>query len=146
MAAHARVQLCGRLEAEVDDRDVTALLPGRQGRLLFAYLVLERGRPITRDALIAVLWPDGVPATADGSLSALLSRLRKALGGERLSGRSELTLDLGPDAQVDVEIAFAALARAQARAAAGDWDAAWADAQAAVAIAERELLPSVQAP
>ncbi len=79
-SAPVRVHLCGRLEVRADDRDATPELPGRQGRLLFAFLVLERGRPIPRDRLISVLWPATAPATAEGSLSALLSRLRKALG------------------------------------------------------------------
>ena len=33
-----RIQLCGRVVATVDGRRVDGELPGRQGRLLFAYL------------------------------------------------------------------------------------------------------------
>src|SRR3954467_5568082 len=85
-------------------------LPGRQGRLLFAYLVLNRTRGCPRDELIDVLWPEGPPAAAagcsgvrgpegppaaaDSALSALLSKLRRALGEGVLAGRGELRLRL----------------------------------------------------
>lgn len=141
-----QVQLCGRLEVRVGGRDVTPELPGRQGRLLFAFLVLERGRPVSREAMIAALWPTAPPPTADGSLSALLSRLRKALGPDALHGRSELTLDLGADATVDLTEAGDALARARSALAGGDDAAAAAAAQYAVDVAERGLLPGVEAP
>jgi len=36
----ARVQLCGTFAVELLGRRVDNLLPGRQGRLLFAYLVV----------------------------------------------------------------------------------------------------------
>ena len=38
------VGLCGQLSVRVDDRDVVPELPGRQGRLLLAYLVVNRAR------------------------------------------------------------------------------------------------------
>ena len=65
---------------EAEGRALDAGLPGRQGRLLFAYLVLNRDRGCPRDELIDVLWPEGPPAAADSALSALLSKLRRALG------------------------------------------------------------------
>jgi len=34
----ARVQLCGALVVELSGKRINHLLPGRQGRLLFAYL------------------------------------------------------------------------------------------------------------
>jgi len=41
----ARVQLCGRLVVELDGERVEDKLPGRQGRVLFAYLATNRLRP-----------------------------------------------------------------------------------------------------
>jgi SARP family transcriptional regulator, regulator of embCAB operon len=55
----ARIELCGRLAAEIDGREVE--LPGRQGRLVLAYLAVHRDRPVTRDELIALLWPERLP-------------------------------------------------------------------------------------
>ena len=71
--AETRIQLCGRFAARIDGRRVEQELPGRQGRLAFAYLVAHRYRPVTRDELIEALW-----GTSGGSerLSPVLSKLR----------------------------------------------------------------------
>jgi DNA-binding SARP family transcriptional activator len=37
--------------------------PGRQGRILFAYLAAQNGRPVPRDELAEMLWGDELPAT-----------------------------------------------------------------------------------
>ena len=44
-----RIQLCGWLVVEPDGRRVEDALPGTKGRLLFAYLVLNRDRRMSRD-------------------------------------------------------------------------------------------------
>lgn len=46
------VQLCGTFAVELSGRRVDQALPGRQGRLLFAYLVLSRLQTVPRDTLI----------------------------------------------------------------------------------------------
>ena len=58
----ARVQLCGTFAVELSGRRIDNMLPGRQGRLLFAYLVLSRLRPVSRSTLVDVLWGDDPPA------------------------------------------------------------------------------------
>ena len=81
-------------------------LPGRQGRQLFAFLVLERHRRVRRGELIGVLWPERAPGAAESALSALLSKLRRALGDGTLTrGRGEIGLALPDGAWVDVEAA-----------------------------------------
>src|SRR5262245_47029559 len=97
------IRLCGPLAVELEGRDVVP--PGRQGRLLVAYLVVNRRRASARDELIGVLWPERPPADPGEALSALLSRLRQALGEHVLQGRRELRLELGDEAQVDLEVA-----------------------------------------
>ena len=57
----ARVQLCGRFVVEVDGARVEARLPGRGGRILFAYLVLHRGRQLPRDELLVAGWGPPMP-------------------------------------------------------------------------------------
>ena len=123
-----------------------AALPGKQGRLLFAYLVLHRERAVRRDELLDVLWEgDAAPAGADALLSAPLSRLRKVLGAERLQGRGELSLVLPASAWIDWEAAFDGLDRAHAAVAGARWRAAWDAARSALAIAEGGLLPGLEA-
>ena len=42
----------------IGGRAVEDELPGRKGRLAFAYLVANRDRPVGRDELIGALWPE----------------------------------------------------------------------------------------
>src|SRR5262249_56147585 len=47
-----RVTLTGRISIEGDEATLDERrLPGRQGRLVFAYLLAEHGRPVSRDEL-----------------------------------------------------------------------------------------------
>ena len=59
--AEAKIQLCGRFVVEIDGRRIEAALPGRRGRGLFAYLVLERGRPVPRAELLMAGWGQDAP-------------------------------------------------------------------------------------
>jgi SARP family transcriptional regulator, regulator of embCAB operon len=142
----AWIQLCGRVVVVLDGRRVEERLPGRQGRLLLTYLVLSRRRPAARDELIEALWPQEVPAGAEASLSALLSKLRSVLGTERLTGRSSPRLELGEDAWVDLEAASDALHRAESAVARENWAEAWGPARVAQHIGQRGFLPGEDAP
>src|SRR2546425_7335991 len=99
-----KVFLAGRVAVETDcvviEEDG---FPGRQGRLLFAYLVAEQGRPVPRDELAEALWGETPPATWDKALTVLASKLRALLAGNGIDGENVLTgafgcyrLDLPP--------------------------------------------------
>ncbi len=141
-----RIQLCGPTAIELAGERIEQRLPGRQGRLLFAYLVLKRHRPAGRDELIEAIWPDQPPAAADAGLNALVSKLRKMLGSGVLDGRASLRLHLDKDAHVDVEVATAAVHRGESQIALRDYKRAWGPSLAALFIAEREFLPGEDAP
>jgi DNA-binding SARP family transcriptional activator/tetratricopeptide (TPR) repeat protein len=142
----ARIRLCGRFEVELDGERVEDRLPGRQGPLVLALMVLNRGRPVGRDELIGALWPGAPPADPDESLSALLSKVRQAVGREVLAGRRELTLTLPPDVEIDVEQARASSERAQAAIDEGDFAAAWQAGSAALEIVGRGFLVGLDGP
>src|SRR5918994_4482916 len=116
-----RIQLCGRLLVELDGRRVEDELPGGNGRLLFAYLVLNRDRRMSRDELLIAVYGEGASPDQHPSLSVLLSKLRSVIGQELLAGRSEIELVLPADAFVDVEAAREALHRAESHVANGEW-------------------------
>ena len=119
-------------------------LPGRQGRLLFAYLALNRDRDCGRTELIDVLWPEHPPAAADTALSALLSKLRRALGEGALAGRSELRLVLPGPVALDIATAVQAAARAEAAIDAQDWAGAVGAAREVLAVDLQTFLPDCE--
>src|SRR3954471_4737003 len=144
--ATTRIQVCGHLVVELDGERVEGALPGRQDRLLLAYLVLHRDRPVRRDELVEALWDGEVqPGAGDALLRPPLSRLRKALGQGRIDGRGELTLVLPDGASVDWDEAHAALTATRGALSSGDWRTAYSQGQAAVDIANRGLLPGLEA-
>jgi DNA-binding SARP family transcriptional activator/tetratricopeptide (TPR) repeat protein len=145
-AGTTRIQLCGRLKADVEGRHVTPALRGRQGRVLLAYLVLNRGRPVSRDELISAIWPDAPPIDPAAALRTQLSRLRAALGSEALAGRDTVELKLPDSTWIDIEAAERAIRVADSALKAGDWKDAWAHAHIALNIAGRPFLAGFEAP
>ncbi len=123
-----RIQLCGPTVIERAGERLEGRLPGRQGRLLFAYLVLNRHRLTGRDELVEALWPHELPSASEAGLNALISKLRKVLGPGVIDGRSSLRLR-----------------RAESRVALGEWKRAWGPSLVALFVAEREFLPGEDA-
>ena len=148
LASHAqtRIQLCGQLIARLGGKRVEEALPGRQGRLLFAYLVAHRRQPLPRPTLMEALWPGGAPAAGDTALNALLSKLRHVLGSGVVVGKHDVRLLLPPDAWIDLEAAHEALHRAESAVSLGDWTRAWGPSRVALHIAIRVFLPGYEAP
>jgi DNA-binding SARP family transcriptional activator len=141
-----RIQLCGPTVVERGGQRLDGRLPGRQGRLLFAYLVINRHRLASRDELAEAIWPRQLPAAAETGLNALISKLRKILGTRVIDGRAAVRLQLGEDARVDVEVAVEAAHRAESQVALGCWKHAWGPSLVAMFVAEREFLPGEDAP
>jgi DNA-binding SARP family transcriptional activator len=140
LAPRIRIQLCGPLAVEIEGQRVDAGLPGRQGRLLFAYLVLHRLRTIRRDELVAALWPNQPPAATDAALRALLSKLRRLLPQGALEGRNDLHLNLPSRTHVDIEVAKEDIHHAESALAQQDWHRAWARSLGPLFTARRGFL------
>jgi len=141
-----RIQLCGRLKADVDGRHVTPALRGRQGRVLLAYLVVNRGRAVSRDELIAAIWGDSPPIDPPAALRTQLSRLRSALGTDAVAGRAAVELRLPEGTWIDVEAAERSIQAAEAALASSRWQEAWAHAHIALNISGRPFLAGFDAP
>jgi DNA-binding SARP family transcriptional activator len=146
MDESTRVQLCGAFAVELRGRRIDNMLPGRQGRLLFAYLALSRLQTVSRDSLIEALWADDRPADAGGALSALISKTRAVAGADVLRGRTDLILALPEPAHIDVEVALSLLHSAESGVAVGAWRRAWGPALSTLLISRRMFLPEAEAP
>src|SRR5581483_5729049 len=68
---------------------------------LLAYLAVE-GRPVRRETLASLLWPENDPERARSALRRTLSTLKSALGGRWLDAGRELVSLQGPGIWLDV--------------------------------------------
>jgi SARP family transcriptional regulator, regulator of embCAB operon len=144
-----RVFLAGRIALETNGSVIDeARFPGRQGRLLFAYLVAEQGRAVPRDELAEELWAETPPATWDKALTGIVSRLRAVLAAGGLDGANVLTgafgcyrLELPAGTWVDVVVAAEAVKDAEDAFAAGDLNTAKAAAALADSLLRQPFLP-----
>ena len=144
-----RISLTGHVSIEangitLDERS----FPGRQGRLVFAYLLAADARPVPRGELAEVLWGGVPPARWEKALSVLVSKLRTLLQECGVDGQEALRsafgcyqLVLPTGAWIDVAAARDAIDTAEAAAAAGDLRQARAAGAEAAALSRRSFLP-----
>jgi len=129
-------------------------LPGRQGRLAFVFLAIDRHRMVSRDDLVSAIWPQGQPNEVETALSAILSKLRAAFkkAGLRPDDAGidvrlgSIALQLPPDAWIDVEACANAADEAEGALRAGDRQRAWSLSNVVVSIARRPFLTDEEAP
>ncbi|MFI9386551.1 BTAD domain-containing putative transcriptional regulator [Kutzneria sp. NPDC052558] len=124
------VQVLGRIQVLVNGAEVEL---GPSGpRSVFAVLALRANTTVTLDELIAALWGDTPPRTAEGGIYSHVSTLRKALEPGRgrkdeprvlTSSRAGYSLVLPPEA-VDAFRFETEASEARRRWAANDFDAA----------------------
>jgi DNA-binding SARP family transcriptional activator len=144
-----QIELTGRVFVEAGETVLEGRsLPGRQVRLAFAYLVVNRQRPVPRDELANGLWPGMTPPSWERNLRVVISRLRTALAGIASEGPVVLAsihgcyqLRLPADTSVDLEEAAAAAAAAEAALRAGELAGAADQALRAAELARRPFLP-----
>ena len=103
-AGETRIHLCGRFSVRINGQRIDEGFPGRQGRLLFAYLASRRSQSNTRTELAKILWPELVPDDPEIALAALLAKLRKLVGKDLLLGKQDLHLALPDNSWVDIEL------------------------------------------
>lgn len=76
-----RVGVLGAAEARLDGAPVD--LGTRKQRALLAALALHRGRPVSPDTLVSLLWADAPPAQVTVTLQGYVAGLRRALEPDR---------------------------------------------------------------
>jgi len=76
--ARVEARLLGAFEIHIDGLLVENWR-GNRGRMLLAYLLLHRSRPLSRDALGGVFWPDAAPDVVRNRLHVALYGLRRDL-------------------------------------------------------------------
>ena len=149
-----RIYVTGRVSAEVDGQVVIDErgFRGKQGRLLFAYLVSERSRPVAKEEVASVLWPEDQSDTWEAALSALTSRLASLISSAGLEAQGmsfsrqfgQYQLRPPSDGWVDIEAGTSAIDRAEAAVRSGDARNALGPAAVAASIARRTFLPGVE--
>jgi SARP family transcriptional regulator, regulator of embCAB operon len=147
-----RVHLAGRVSVEATDAVLPSdRFPGQQGRVAFAYLALERARPVTHAELAEVLWPEALPPAWEAALSAIVSKLRSVVTKSGLgraiamtSSRGAYELSLSADAWVDLEAAADAIHEAESMLRAGGPREAYGPSAVAQHIARRPFLAGEQ--
>jgi len=142
-----RVRLLGRLGVEHGHHWLDgSALPGRQGRVVLAYLALCH-HPVARDELADVVWTGALTASWERDLSAVVSKVRAALDGIGLGsavpgafGCYELQLPAG--SRVDVEDAVRFVEDAESAWRACHTETAVPAAATAANLARRPFLPA----
>lgn len=122
--AKVRIEALGAFRVHVAGREVpVSAWQSRKARDLVKLLLVRRGRPVPREALVEALWPDRSPDEVGGGLSAALSVARTVLDPDRslpadhhLVGLSE-ALCGGDLLEDDPYEEWAAAAREECRAA-----------------------------
>ena len=96
-----RLNLLGGFGLQVDGQDGPPL--PRKTRALLAVLAVDRGRPMARERVAELLWPNSGPKQIQGSLREALYSLRRPLRGHEVVVSHDGALALGEDVATDVE-------------------------------------------
>ena len=131
-----RVRLLGRFQV-VAGVAHPLQLPAGKATTLAQLLVVRRGALVPVDTIVEVLWADDPPPAAAQNVASLVSRLRRVLGSERVSGgRSGYRFEPS-GCQVDVDDAERLVSEAEAQLRAGHLALAASAAARARALLER---------
>lgn len=119
-----RVGVLGPLHVEQDG--VAVAVPGAKQRLLLAALLLNRGRVLSREALVDILWDDAPPPAAARTVTTHVIRLRRLLGdaGGLIQTRPAGYQIAADDLSVDLDLFRKRVSGGRAAAVAADWSAA----------------------
>lgn len=142
--------LTGTVTIEAEGRSVITErhLRGKQGRLVFTYLVAERPRSVPREELAEALWESDPPASWEVGLSALISRIRNVVATNLIpeyeivigGGPGRYSMQLPTEAWIDIEAGYSAIDRAESALRNAQYDRILGPATVALTIARRPFL------
>ncbi|MCW5631701.1 MAG: winged helix-turn-helix domain-containing protein [Rubrivivax sp.] len=139
------VYMLGPFRVFANDRAIDEW-PHGKGKAIFKYLAAHRARPVPREVLMDVFWPDAGPGAARNNLNVAIHGLRKALARADadhafvLFAQGCYSLDPALRLWIDAEAFIAHLQRGRAAEQRGDTAAAMAEYRIAQAIHHRPLL------
>ncbi|GAA0398060.1 hypothetical protein Acor_34850 [Acrocarpospora corrugata] len=105
-----------------------------KARTLLALLAVRRGRLVSVDRIIEVVWDGEAPRQAAENVATLVSRLRSRLGAEVISGARSSGYRLGDAVRVDLHDAAGCVGDAEAYLSSGQLASAVAAAVHALAL------------
>ncbi len=143
MASTTRIRLCSVLTVESAGRTLTGReLGSRKARTLLGLLASQRGGLVSVDVIAEVLWPSDAPADPAANVATLVSRTRRLLGAEVLTGNRAAYGLVAGSCTVDLDEAAALTQEATGRLAAGESAlAAAASRRALVLLGSSPALP-----
>jgi YVTN family beta-propeller protein len=109
--------ILGTVEARSAGREIP--LGGPKQRAVLAILLLAANEPVSRDRLIDGVWGESPPRSAGHTLEDYISRLRRALGGDRIERRPPGYLIRTAPGELDLERFEALLEKGRSEAARG---------------------------
>jgi DNA-binding SARP family transcriptional activator len=103
-----RVNLLGSFSLHIGDRNIAASMPA-QAQTVLKYVLSQGGHPVSRDALLDLLWPEIDPAVTGSRLRVLMHTLRRGMPCEGLGYRDFLVLacnnfSVNPQAQLWIDV------------------------------------------
>ena len=99
-----RVRLLGRFQL-VRGGSEPLQLPAGKATTVAQLLVVRRGSFVSVDSIVDVLWGDGAPPGAAQNVASLVSRLRRPLGPDRISGGRKGYRFEPAGCEVDIDVA-----------------------------------------
>jgi predicted ATPase/DNA-binding SARP family transcriptional activator len=109
--AQFRIELFGAFRVSVDGEPIHFAYD--KLRALLAYLIIEGNRPLSREKLASLLWPEDSTTTVQMNLRQALAKLHRALGGRETDrpflciSRDEVQINPQADVWIDI-VAFQA--------------------------------------
>jgi len=150
MSGATRVRLAGALSVtDGSARLDGGRFPGRQGRIVFAALILADGRPVERDRLAEIVWPNTLPRSWTRDVSVIISKLRALLGDDVTitTGHGRwYALAFRDGCRVDIVDARTSVEEAERLAARGDMSSAAHQASDAIEVLREPMLAGDDCP